>query len=611
MWYEVIEGKYVVGGHTYGRGDHLFSDKPLDQIHRNKFRVLSDPPPMVDVCALPSASARQHPVSLPPIPVNVVVVVWGEWGGKWLLDYVVRLYVGVSRWLESPFTFHVMADTRLYRDLLPKLPAGIHLWRIENSPTWVGCLPKLNAMNPANGFKGRVIVMDVDTVPVGPLDKLFTDDGPFTTRMDEFERPVVSGGGLLSFRPDQVVEAWELFANHTDKVIEETRIGSGRFVQGGSERMFYRRFFKPGRYWQEAFPGAMVNYKRQFLKGTMGLKEAALVVFNGKPHPHELTPIDPVRRRWESYGLRRKYRVDVTNPRNEVWFWPIKQIHSKLVLEGLGHDVDESGIRVTDDVDGAEDKLLFERNDGAQLSGAVRNNVERTNIKLVLKTKRFRDPAHTASADEKDCVYGFGKPFPKSKHTTCPDKVRVCWGLGLERMQRFMSHEPDFERDRDVDVHFRGTTKYDGFTELEEHRLALVGKLGQLKGLKVIIAKDRTTHTDKYHRELMGSKVVVSPHGLGMTCYRDFEALLSGCVLVKPRTCSLVESVPDIYDPDANAFVPCEPDWSDLEEAVRSALVRFKDVELRRRLRRWVMDEWGPLAIGRRMHRIFSEAYET
>lgn len=32
------------------------------------------------------------------------------------------------------------------------------------------------------------------------------------------------------------------------------------------------------------------------------------------------------------------------------------------------------------------------------------------------------------------------------------------------------------------------------------------------------------------------AKIIVSPWGYGEICYRDFEALLDDCVLVKPRT---------------------------------------------------------------------------
>lgn len=64
----------------------------------------------------------------------------------------------------------------------------------------------------------------------------------------------------------------------------------------------------------------------------------------------------------------------------------------------------------------------------------------------------------------------------------------------------------------------------------------------------------------RYFRELRDAKMTLSPFGWGEKCYRDYEALLSGSLLVKPDV-SHMETWPAIYREDAMVSL----DW-DLEE---------------------------------------------
>ena len=61
-----------------------------------------------------------------------------------------------------------------------------------------------------------------------------------------------------------------------------------------------------------------------------------------------------------------------------------------------------------------------------------------------------------------------------------------------------------------------------------------------------------------------------SPFGLGEICYRDFEILFSGCLMIKPDM-KHIKTWPNIYIP-METYIPCRWDFSDLEEKVRWAL---------------------------------------
>jgi hypothetical protein len=118
--------------------------------------------------------------------------------------------------------------------------------------------------------------------------------------------------------------------------------------------------------------------------------------------------------------------------------------------------------------------------------------------------------------------------------------------------------------DKPIDCHFSGTTVYD-IPLVSEHRRMCVEEMKKLKG-KNIINIARVDKRPDYIKQLLNSKIVVSPWGYGEMCYRDFEAMFCGCILVKPDT-SFVESYPAIYQNDFT-YVPCKPDFSDLREQI-------------------------------------------
>ena len=72
-------------------------------------------------------------------------------------------------------------------------------------------------------------------------------------------------------------------------------------------------------------------------------------------------------------------------------------------------------------------------------------------------------------------------------------------------------------------------------------------------------------------RVLRSTKVVVSPWGYGEWCWRDFEAIRAGCVLMKPR-CDVV-TAPDVYRDGWLEWY--NPDHSDLNSRVDEVLERI------------------------------------
>jgi hypothetical protein len=72
---------------------------------------------------------------------------------------------------------------------------------------------------------------------------------------------------------------------------------------------------------------------------------------------------------------------------------------------------------------------------------------------------------------------------------------------------------------------------------------------------------------NEYNKEIKLVSAILSPFGWGEVCFRDFEAIFSGAVLVKPDM-SHLETYPNIFQNDIS-YLPINWDGSDLKEKVQ------------------------------------------
>jgi hypothetical protein len=80
---------------------------------------------------------------------------------------------------------------------------------------------------------------------------------------------------------------------------------------------------------------------------------------------------------------------------------------------------------------------------------------------------------------------------------------------------------------------------------------------------------------NQYYRELYDSKITLSPFGWGEVCFRDFEAVISGSLLLKPDM-SHLQTWPDIYLP-YETYVPVNWDGTDLVEKTETFLANDRE----------------------------------
>ena len=111
------------------------------------------------------------------------------------------------------------------------------------------------------------------------------------------------------------------------------------------------------------------------------------------------------------------------------------------------------------------------------------------------------------------------------------------------------------------DIVFRGSVPNNWMSYLRQDIGPALERLG--KYYRVITPFSRVP-IEEYYLEMQSSRVCISPFGYGEICWRDFEAVLCGCLLVKPDM-GHVETSPDIFKP-YQTYVPVRWDFSDLEE---------------------------------------------
>ena len=79
-----------------------------------------------------------------------------------------------------------------------------------------------------------------------------------------------------------------------------------------------------------------------------------------------------------------------------------------------------------------------------------------------------------------------------------------------------------------------------------------------------------------YLAGLCDTKVFISPWGASAWSRADMEALLCGCILIKPE-CSNTKTLPDIYSPSKGWIQFCAPDFSDLHHVAEYVASNYLD----------------------------------
>src|SRR5699024_10254349 len=121
------------------------------------------------------------------------------------------------------------------------------------------------------------------------------------------------------------------------------------------------------------------------------------------------------------------------------------------------------------------------------------------------------------------------------------------FGAYFSRKHQKPSSIPAHNRRIDVrfsgNIHFKQSGRGNAGKLITDHRKSLARILSSelSQDMVILLGLGRCFSPDDFRSQLVNSKIFVSPYGWGEYSWKDFEAVISGCILIKPE-CSFLKS---------------------------------------------------------------------
>jgi hypothetical protein len=239
------------------------------------------------------------------------------------------------------------------------------------------------------------------------------------------------------------------------------------------------------------------------------------------------------------------------------------------------------GLENLSKIDG--DYFLFDGSDSTSLMGAY-EVFEQSNAIYLLKNQKFynKEDYKTPYAFNK---YFFGTDSDLDLSYDIPEDVwnRIKFthiNLGYWNDYRSGVRPMCSDKTMDLCAIFQAEHKYSedhgvrNDLHYTAHRKGLWDRLEPLKS-KYSMLTERMPYQE-YMQNLWNSKISLSPFGMGEFCFRDLESMMVGTIVLKPSH-EKVDTLPNMMI-DNETFIPCEYDWSDLEEKIDYVLSNFNEL---------------------------------
>lgn len=217
------------------------------------------------------------------------------------------------------------------------------------------------------------------------------------------------------------------------------------------------------------------------------------------------------------------------------------------------------------------DYYLFDGSDSTSLMAAYEVFKE-SNAQYLFKSSKLERTQYKNPSAFGKWFFGNGSELDLSYDISSNeyDRIKLTgWNLGYYNPNYKNFDTTNLTRDIDVCAIYQGTHDlgYDhqvrNDTYYTNHRTMAWNVLKNSSGI--------TYETNKrpfpeFAEIMRRSKCTLSPFGMGEICFRDFEIIQFGSVMIKPDM-SHVITYPNIYKP-YETYIPCALDWSDLIEKI-------------------------------------------
>lgn len=269
-------------------------------------------------------------------------------------------------------------------------------------------------------------------------------------------------------------------------------------------------------------------------------------------------------------------RFDHSDPWNQ-WNSPMDRPEFWKLLNRHGFEVVERGGDVVFDtlatlVEPDRPTVVFVRRDTSWLNHDCTQWAENDHVVGFMLPIVTNDPSRSISAEWAGLGDNKGKPVLSLNS--------MLWAETEERPYYAKHKIPK----KDIDVCFIGTMHYGGLDQPRVHRQHLLQnwhKVDLFSSVALFSAQKEAAIAIEWWQTwefIKRSKVVVSPWGVCEISWRDYEAALGECMIVKPRQ----PQMDVIASPwREENVVYCEQDYSDLHVAVATALAGYDQNSLR------------------------------
>lgn len=218
------------------------------------------------------------------------------------------------------------------------------------------------------------------------------------------------------------------------------------------------------------------------------------------------------------------------------------------------------------------DYFLFDGSDSTSLMGAY-EVFSQSNAQFLFKTAKLDRAEYNKSNAFNKWFFGSGSDLDLSYDIPIDmyDRIKLTgWNCGLYNQSYLNFDYSNLSRDIDVCAIYQGyhSECYDHGIRNDlmytNHRTKPWELLESTSG--ITYEKDKRPFPE-FANVMRQSKCTLSPFGMGEICFRDFEIIQFGSVMIKPDM-SNVLTIPDIYIP-YETYIPCSHDWSDLIEKIQ------------------------------------------
>ena len=217
------------------------------------------------------------------------------------------------------------------------------------------------------------------------------------------------------------------------------------------------------------------------------------------------------------------------------------------------------------------DFYLFDGSDSTSLMGAYEVFVQ-SQAKYLFKSALLKHEEYSKPTAFNKWFFGNGSDLDLS-YDIPPDvfeRIKLTgWNLGYTNPSYLSFDTLDLNREIDVCAIYQGHHDecYDHGARNDiyytNHRTTPWDILA--KSNTISYEKDKRPFNE-FANVMRRSKCTLSPFGMGELCFRDFEIIQFGSVMIKPDM-SRVLTKPNIYIPNVT-YIPCKLDWSDLIEKI-------------------------------------------